>query len=238
MPKGLIAFFHWKRRKRFYPCIVSVVFLSYIRAVLEKEAEFLRDANGVFMRLGIKSVTMDDIARELKMSKKTIYKYVKDKSELVQRSLGQYCTDEQSRTQELIKQHENPIDELIGITSHVADGLTDMHPSIHYDLMKYYPGAWKVFEDYKSHWVYDCIIANLNKGIKQGYYRDNINTTIIARYYTARLDIIFDPEVFPTKEFSFSEVHLEVMRYHIRGIASEKGMKYLAEKLKKEKLNF
>lgn len=190
------------------------------------------------MRLGIKSVTMDDVARELKVAKKTIYKYVKDKSDLVLKSITQYCGDEEEKTQELIDKFENPIDELIGITNHVSEHLKDMHPSVLFDLMKYYPEAWKVFENHKANWVYSCVSANIRKGMKEGFYRDNINPSILARYYVAKLDVIFDTEVFPSEDFSPSEVHLEVMRYHIRGLASEKGLKYLTKKLKKEKLNF
>jgi len=202
------------------------------QAILEQVAE-------LFMRYGIKSVTMDDVAKSLKMSKKTLYQYVTDKADLVRQVMAGHCEVEMSAC-EIIRQNnlDNAMDELLEMTKFVTGQIKEIHPSIHYDLEKYYPEAWGEFESYKLDYIQRSVADNLERGIQQGLYRDNINIPIIARLYVYKLDMFFDPEVFPPKEFNFMDVYMEMMRYHIRGVASEKGLAYLAKKAAQEKLNF
>jgi len=181
---------------------------------------------------------MDDVARELKISKKTVYKYVKDKPELVAKVMTGICLEEQAVTTKIAEENSNAIDELIEISKHVSQRLQQIHPSVHYDLEKYYPKAWEVFVKHKTEYIYSCVTQNLEKGVKQDLYRKNINIPVIAKLYISKIDMVFDPEIFPVTQFTFPEVHAEHMRYHIRGIASEKGVKYLTEKVKKENLSF
>jgi TetR/AcrR family transcriptional regulator, cholesterol catabolism regulator len=202
-----------------------------------KSGQIIEQVATLFMRCGIKSVTMDDVARGLSISKKTLYLYFKDRKELVKKVMKYDMEREKTIISGIIEQQENAIDELIEINKHVSKRLQSVHPSIHYDLEKYYPDAWKIFLEYKVSFIYSCVKQNLEKGIKQGLYRKNLNTSIIAKIYVSRIYALFDPIVFPVSEYKFSEVHAEMLRYHIRGIASEKGIKYLVEKVKKENLN-
>lgn len=188
------------------------------------------------MRCGVKSVTMDDVSRELKISKKTLYKYFKDKPDLVNQVLIQHCKEEVVSTSIISENFDNAIDELIEITKYVGVQLQQIHPSIHYDLEKYYPEAWKVFTEHKEKYIYECVSKNLKRGIDQGLYRSNLNIPIISKIYISRIDIVFDSTVFPVDQFKFTDVHTEMMRYHIRGIASEKGIRYLLEKIKNENI--
>ena len=97
---------------------------------------------------------MDDVARELKISKKTLYKFVKDKNDLVKKALICHCKKEVELTSEIISKNTNAIDELIEISKYVSKRLQQVHPSIHYDLEKYYPEAWKIFTDHKMEHIY------------------------------------------------------------------------------------
>ncbi|MFZ5552966.1 MAG: TetR/AcrR family transcriptional regulator [Bacteroidota bacterium] len=205
---------------------------------MEKESQLLDNVRSIFMRYGIKSVTMDDIARELKISKKTLYQFVVDKPELVSKVMQFKCNCDQTDVTDIIKKSKNAVDELLNVTQYFGKIIREIHPSIHYDLEKYYPEAWQVFDQHKKGFVLNCITTNLKRGIKEGLYRDNLNVDIIARIFVARIDMVFDSEIFPPSQFNFGEVHLELMRYHIRGIASEKGIKYLLDKLKNEKIKF
>lgn len=202
------------------------------------QAEQIFDqANQLFLRCGIKSVSMDDVARDLKISKKTLYLYVKDKNDLVCKALTFHCKREVNVTCEIISKNSNAIDELIEISKYVSSRLKQVHPSIHYDLEKYYPDAWKVFTAHKMEHIFSCVAQNLEKGIKQGLYRSNINIPIIAKIYISRIDASFDSQLFPPAKFKMIDVYSEMLRYHIRGIASEKGIKYLIKRMQKEKLN-
>lgn len=199
--------------------------------------DIFEQATLLFLRCGIKSVSMDDVARELKISKKTLYRFVKDKNDLVSKSLAFHCKREVDITCEIISGNSNAIDELLEISKYVGGQLKQVHPSIHYDLEKYYPEAWRIFTAHKMEHIYSCVAQNLEKGIKQGIYRSNINIPIIARIYISRIDAVFDTQIFPQDKFKMLDVYSEMLRYHIRGIASEKGIKYLVQKMKKEKLN-
>lgn len=193
----------------------------------EKKNQILADAGELFMRYGIKSVSMDDISRELKMSKKTLYKYVSDKNDLVVQIIEEFIKDEMCCVQEFAKTSENAIEELLSISTHVRASLKNVHPSIHFDLEKYYTDAWKKFQEYKSKNIYEAILKNLKRGIKEGLFRTDFTPEVIAKLHVVRIDSIFDPDVFDPEVLSFDEVHREIMIYHIHGIASQKGIEYL-----------
>ncbi len=195
----------------------------------EKFQKILHSAGDVFMRYGIRSVTMDDIARELKISKKTLYKYVKDKQDLVVRVMSEYCTQDEKACSSIIAQAQNAIDEIIRVSEFVGQQISQIHSSIHYDLEKYYPRSWDVFYNYKNNYILNCVKANLKRGIEEGLYRNNMDMEIVARLYVEKVDLVFDAAVFPPRQFGFSDVYMELIRYHIRGIASEKGLAYLSK---------
>ena len=213
-------------------------FLLYICIMDQKLQQIIENTGNIFMRYGIKSVTMDDVARELKISKKTLYKYVDDKLDLVCKVMHGMCDADQDDIQALIDKSVNAIDETILITHYVGQKLKSIHPSIHYDLEKYYPEAWGMFYDHKHDFLYNSVVENLRRGIKEGLYRDTMDAEIIAKLYVSKIDMVFDPDIFPVGKFTFSEVHMELIRYHIRGIASRKGIEYLKERVKNEDIKF
>ena len=129
----------------------------------------------------------------------------------------------------------NAIDEMFEIGHFVSGMLTELHPSIHYDLEKYHAEAFRTMLAKHEASVYDCISRNLEKGVKEGLYRKDLNIDVIAKLYTKRIDNVFDAELFPPSEIAFSEVYAIMFRYHILGVASPRGAEYLKNKLKKTK---
>lgn len=200
----------------------------------EKKNQILKDAGLLFMRYGIKSVSMDDIARELTMSKKTLYKYVSDKNDLVMQIIEDFINDDLCMIEKFAETSHNAIDQLLAISSHVRATLENVHPSIHFDLEKYYTNAWKRFQEHKTKNLYKVILNNLHRGIKEGLFRKDFTPEVIAKLHVIRIDSIFDPDVFDPEILSFDKVHREIMIYHIHGIASQKGIDYLQELNKKE----
>lgn len=200
---------------------------------LSKKAAILEQASKIFMRYGLKSVTMDDVSRELKISKKTLYRFVSDKNDLVEQVMQAYIDQDKCCIDDLVKQSKNAIEEILLIGEHVGNTVKDIHPSIHYDMEKYYNEAWNVFHKHKRGYIFKCITDNLMRGIKEGYYRKDLNVPVIAKIYVSRADMVFDGELFPPEEIDFRSVYLEMMNYHLRGIASEKGIKLLHDIYKK-----
>ena len=203
----------------------------------EKEKEIITRAGEIYMKYGLKSVTMDDMARQLSISKKTLYKYVSDKADLVKKVMSSFKEQDQQEVTLICQNAQNSIDEVFGISKKVVEILADTHPSIFYDLEKYYPEAWEIMCNHHDHFVMDCVKKNLDKGKEEGLYRSDLNTDIIAKVYTSRMDEIFSEDLFPASQYNRAELYLELFRYHIRGIASPKGIEYLKEKVQKEQSN-
>ncbi|HRD52295.1 MAG TPA: TetR/AcrR family transcriptional regulator [Flavobacteriales bacterium] len=192
----------------------------------------------IFWSLGIKSVTMDDVASRLAMSKKTLYQYVSDKNDLVDRVLKHLsscykCDVDLVRA----RKNQNAIDELYAVTTTVAGHMQGIHPSIHFDLQKYHPEAFGAMRTTKRKEIFECMTENMERGIKEGLYREDLNIPMIATIYIARFDMVFDGTLFPPEKFSLDDLHWEIFRYHVRGIASKKGLDHLEKKLSKEREN-
>ena len=198
----------------------------------DKEIEILKAVASLFMKLGIKSLTMSDISNHLGISKKTLYLYVTDKKDLVKKALELAIGDEECLLGELTDRLENAIDELLAINEKISQKLQTVQPAVMFDLQKYYPEAWQVMENHKKCFVYEMVVRNINTGIQQGYYRENVNAEIVASIYVTMINKLFDSDMFPSQKYTFASIHKEMARYHIRGIASTKGINYLAEKLK------
>jgi AcrR family transcriptional regulator len=204
----------------------------------QKEMELLIAVTELFMKYGIKSLTMDDISRHLGISKKTLYQHVSDKKDLVKKALEFAIENDQCMLGDIASNEENAIDELLAINVKMSEKLQSVQPAVMFDLQKYYPEAWRVMENHKKCFVYDMVVNNIKVGIDQGLYRDNVTAEIIAGVYITMIDKIFDSDMFPSNKYTFSKLHREIARYHIRGIASEKGKAYLVKRLKDNNHDF
>ena len=198
---------------------------------MDKKTQFISEVTQLFMRFGVKSLTMDEIARQMGVSKKTIYQYVSDKKELVTQCVQLAINDEQCMLCDLKERSGNAIDILFGINKQVSEKLQSVQPSVMYDIERYYPEAWKIMENHKKQFVFDMVKSNMEQGVEEGLYRGNLIPEIIAGNYVAMINKIFDCEYFDAGKYDFKTLHREIARYHIRGIASEAGRKYLKEKL-------
>lgn len=195
----------------------------------EKKMEIVKSALDVYMKFGIKSVTMDEMARQLGVSKKTLYLHVRDKNELVEQSLllDHECVME--GMDDIFERNLNAIEELLEIGRYMVKTLGSIHPSIFFDLRKYHPNALKKSQTHKYDAMRKRIVDNLNTGMEEGVYRDNLTPDILSRLHMGTIDMVMSGEVIPATEFRVDEVYSEFFRYHIRGIASKKGLECLKE---------
>jgi len=188
-------------------------------------------AEELFMRYGLKSVTMDDIASALGVSKKTLYQFVSNKTDLVKRALNSHLDEEKANIRAIRLKSVDAIQGMFEIGMYITRHLKNMNPSVIYDMEKYYPEAWKLFFDYKHEYVYQLILENIERGINEGLYRNDFNPKVVAKIYVGGTDSIIDPDLFPWGEFQLADIYAEYLKFYIRGIASEKGLKVL-DKLK------
>lgn len=199
-----------------------------------KQLEILEKAGEVFMRYGIKATTMDDLGKALGISKKTIYKYFKDKNDLVTQIVQAKTELDKMVCQEAKLSAENAIDEMFRISRFVSELFGNLSPSVFFDLQKYHHRAWGLMEQHKNNYVKAQVIENIERGIKEGYYRSNLKSDIIATVYIASMDAIFDGTSFSSSKSSLSDIFIEIIRFQIRGMANDKGLTYLKKRIKKE----
>ncbi|PQJ79876.1 TetR/AcrR family transcriptional regulator [Polaribacter porphyrae] len=193
--------------------------------------KIIEKSNELFLNLGFKSVTMDEIANSLGVSKKTIYKYFKNKTDLVDAVTDYTFNIISNGIDKICALKENPIDELFDIKQFVMTHLKDEKSSPQYQLQKYYPKIYASLKQKQFEVMQDCVIENLKYGIELSIYRDNIDVEFISRIYFNGLIGIKDKDMFPLKNYSMKTLMNYYYEYHLRGICTEKGIQQLEKQL-------
>ena len=181
----------------------------------------------MFLDLGFKSVTMDDLAKELAISKKTIYSFFENKSHLVECSTLHLCSTINSSINQLATKELHPIDELFEVRQIVRRFLKNEKSSPQYQLQKYFPTLFKRLKEEQLMMMRDFIMSNIRRGVELGVYRDDMNPEMIFRLYFFTYFSLRNPHEFPEKLFSTQELIFHHIIYHVRGIATSKGSEYL-----------
>ncbi|MEN7548234.1 TetR/AcrR family transcriptional regulator [Rapidithrix thailandica] len=194
---------------------------------MDTRERILEAATELFFRYGIKTVTMDDISREIYVSKKTIYQYFKDKSEIVLTCTSGRLEQQKEDLKKIHEDAKDVIEELVKLTGFFRKHLLNMNPTLLYDMQKYYPKAWECFVSFREHCALDLLSETLRKGIDQGYFRSGLNIEIISRMRMENVEMAFNTKVFPPKEFELAEVQLQMFDHFIHGICTRKGLEYL-----------
>lgn len=201
---------------------------------MEKPEEIYFKVLDMYKKYGIKSITMDDVSRELGISKKTLYTLVTDKKELVEKVVEHEFEFVKECFNEVFeKEGNNAIDQLFEVNHFMRNQLKYHSPSFDYDLRKYYPDLYRKITDRKQHEMYESVLANMKKGKAEGIYRKDLNEEIIAKLYVTRIIHAHESAIISIEDFIAPEAYKQYFMYHIRGIANEKGIEILEENLKK-----
>lgn len=189
-------------------------------------------ATELFINLGFKSVTMDDIANEMGISKKTIYAHFANKTQLVHTTtmhLFEFITHGIDCICDLDK---NPIEELYEIKKFVMLQLKDEKSSPQYQLQKYYPEVHDHFKEKHFGKMHDCTLKNLGRGVAQGLYRENLDIEFVSRMYFIGVNGIKDDHIFPAQKFPKAQIMEDYLEYHLRGIVTRDGLQILNQFIK------
>lgn len=204
--------------------------------------QIMRRAESLFMRYGIKSVSMDDIARELGISKKTLYQFFENKEDLILKTIESHLQDEVCDMDLIISHATNALQEIMLLARHIIGQFQELTSSVVYDLKKYYPEAWNLIDHMQRDHVYKSILDNLKRGVAEGDYRSDLNPEIMARLHVGSLYLPIDQSLFPVREFQPDQVFKEYIYHFVRGVASEQGLvkinEYLREKQSTGSVNF
>lgn len=190
---------------------------------MEIRESILEAAHTLFHKYGIRSVSMDDIARELTISKKTIYQYFKDKDDLVYTVTKIHMDMERREMEEIEKSSVDAIDELAKISICMRKNLKDINPSLLFDLKKYHKKAWDQWLTFKNEFIKNNIVENLNKGIRNGFYRKEIDVEALAIFRVEQVQMTFDDGLYPSDKFELSELQMQLFDHFVYGILTDEG---------------
>ncbi|TXN37424.1 TetR/AcrR family transcriptional regulator [Flagellimonas hymeniacidonis] len=189
--------------------------------------KILHKATELFLNLGFKSVTMDDLANEMGISKKTIYSHFENKTKLVEESTLDLFWFISNGIDEIIALKKNPIKELYEIKKFAMLHLKDEKSSPQYQLQKYYPKIHETLKQKQYEVMQECVFDNVERGVDMGIYRDNLNVNFVGRIYFSGVMSIKDNDLFPKHIFSTPQLMDYYLEYHLRGIVTPKGRKIL-----------
>jgi len=189
--------------------------------------KILIGASDLFLNYGFKSVTMDDIANTLGISKKTIYIHFDNKIKLVEATTMYLFELISQGIDAICSLEKNPVEEIFDIKSFIMEHLKDEKSSPQYQLQKYYPKIFATLKMKQFEVMQACVKENLTRGLSHGLYRETVNIEFISRIYFSGMLAIKDKDLFPLKQFSIDMLMGYYLEYHLRGICTAKGIESL-----------
>lgn len=194
---------------------------------METRERILTESSNLFRRRGIRSVTMDDIARELGISKKTIYQYFNNKADIVHEVTMVHFDAERCMSDEILEKAKDPIEAMLTILQTMAKTFHEIPSTMIYEVQKYYPRSWALFAEFKNQYVFESLRQNLQLGVDLGLYRKDMDIELVAKLRIEEMDTPFNPDKFPASEYDISTVTMEQFKMFIHGLVTLKGKKLI-----------
>lgn len=201
----------------------------------EKLDLILDQCRSLFARYSIRSISMDDIARELGISKKTLYQFVSNKADLLAKLFKKFQTDFTESVNRVCSRHMNAIDELLEVSKLVNQEFLKYNPSVVYDLQKYYPEVFNNHIAEEKQHLYRMVMNNLKKGIREGIYREDQDIELVAGLYIQKVESIHEEKLLNQTQFTMERIFEVMFEHHIRGISNLEGIKYFEQRKKQLK---
>jgi len=197
----------------------------------------IKTAASLYKKFGLKSVSMDDVARECMISKKTLYKYVNDKIDLLNHAFKFEFKRQNKKFEALANKNLNAIEEVLELHKDLIRMMKTDNPVVEFDMTKYYPVIYRQMIDKRAKQVYKMMINNLKKGIEEGLYYDDIDIELVAKQRVIFQSQKIENSIVNYKEFTTPHAIRHMFIYHLRAICNDKGLKILNEKIKELKKN-
>ena len=179
------------------------------------------------MQYGVGSVSMDDIANNLGMSKKTVYQYYADKDELVEAVVDGHINEVQAECLGCCNSAKDAVHEIFLTMEHIMEELSNMNPMLLYDLEKFHYRSYQRFRTYKDKFLAEVIRKNLEWGMKEELYRSDLNLEVMVKFRLESLMIPFNVAVFPPGKYNLAVVSQHIIEHFIYGLATIKGHKLI-----------
>jgi len=185
----------------------------------------------LFQKFGIKSVSMDDIARECGISKKTLYENITDKTDLVTKVLELDFHGEGEAFKEMKNSNINAVDILFIVYKNAVEFFKEFNMSMEYDLKKYYPNLYEKSKKKRRKHIYERMVMNMEQGRKEGFFRDDFNIDLVAKLHVIKVEGLLQTDIFDDTDYTIVDIFRELFSHHFMAIATEKGKKSFYKKL-------
>ncbi|GAA4306399.1 TetR/AcrR family transcriptional regulator [Nibribacter koreensis] len=192
---------------------------------MDTRERILQEALFLFLQRGIKAVSMDDVATHLGVSKKTIYKWFANKDELVYECMNQHISGMENTCCQALGNANNAMEAMFQIVEMVRGLMRQVHPTIFYDIQKYHPETWKLWQNHKDGFFLKQTKEHIQRGIKEKLFREDIDVEIVSRLRLAEVEMGFNSEIYPATQFDLQKVQIALLEHYILGLATIKGHK-------------
>lgn len=194
---------------------------------MEFKTEFLTRVADLFLEFGAKTLTMDEVAREFGISKKTLYQRYRNKEALLEDVLHLKLQEIIDKMQQLDLEIDNAIDRML-CRDEVIDKAVDSNNTVLIkQLLRYYPSIFSTHMQNFYEKFSDVLIHNIQRGRKQGFYRDDFDERIYSKFFF-QLIMSYDSSTFvDVSEIERLEYQNGVMEFYLQAITTEKGKQYL-----------
>lgn len=202
---------------------------------METKNRIAEKAEALYMRFGIRSVSMENMAEELGMSKKTLYQYFADKDELVEEVVKRHTLAIREECEQIAKEAKDAVHEIFLIMQRVMEDFRNMNPMVLFDLQKFHPKGFQRFKQYKNEFLLHFIRCNIERGIAEGYYRDDVHLEIMSRFRLESMMIPFDISLYPPTQFNMAETAQLIAENFIYGLSTLEGHRLIQSYKQTEK---
>lgn len=198
---------------------------AFLKYMVDK-SKILEHSAKLFLKYGIKTITMDDIANDLGISKRTLYDIFESKETIIGQIVNFHIENEKKAFEDIVKSSVNSIDMMMKLSNFIFLMYNKLHPSVMTDLKKFYIGIWECIEGFNSESIREIIELNLRQGVKEEFYRPEIDPVVLSLLYVKQLQLFSDEENIHLEKKSKSEIIQQFFEYNMYGIMSAKGIKY------------
>ncbi len=220
-----------------YGYVISFLSFALIMTEPETSERIKLKAHDLIMQYGIRSVSMDDIASALGMSKKTIYQYFSDKDNLIEAVIADKIKDNQACCKKDRMVAKDAVHEVFLAIEMMQEMFEKMNPSVMYDMEKFHPKAYAHFLQHKYNFLYKLLSENIERGFKEELYRTDINVDIVVKARLEGMMLAFNQQVYPKNKYNLVTVETQITEHFLYGLASLKGhkliLKYQQQRIKK-----
>ncbi len=183
----------------------------------------LSEAERLFWKYGVRSVTMEDIARRLGISKKTIYQHFSDKEDILYQVVAAKSEQDKAEVMCMAVEAANPVEEILVVLDMMRKHADSVSPNLLIDIQRHYPKAFEIYRQQKETYILRSILENIQKGVDQGLYRSDLNADILARMRVEQIELAFNNDIYPMDRYQMLDVQRELMHHFVRGMLTEQG---------------